>query len=109
LAKFFRRDWGSGHNAGLNQAAKRHFERASANCLLPPALHAFSTDRIETERSGKTNLFMSASISTITPSRPEAVGRQLSLVASDITVPILDGSFKIARHARSYRRHGIEN
>ena len=36
---------------------------------------------------------------------PEAVGRQLTLVASDIGVRILDGSFEIARHARTYDRH----
>jgi hypothetical protein len=38
---------------------------------------------------------------------PEAVGRQLILVASDITVRILDGSFEVARHARTYDRHQL--
>ena len=36
---------------------------------------------------------------------PEAVGRQLTLVASDTLVRILDGSAEIARHIRSYDRH----
>ena len=36
---------------------------------------------------------------------PEAVGRQLTLVASDTLVRILDGSAEIARHHRSYDRH----
>jgi hypothetical protein len=31
---------------------------------------------------------------------PEAVGRQLTLVASDTSVRILDGSSEIARHAQ---------
>jgi hypothetical protein len=35
------------------------------------------------------------------------VGRQLTLVASDITVWILDGSFEIARHARTCDRHQL--
>jgi hypothetical protein len=38
---------------------------------------------------------------------PEAVGRQLTLVASDVTVRILDGSFEIARHVRTYDRHQL--
>ena len=33
---------------------------------------------------------------------PEAVGRQLTLVASDTLVRILDGTAEIARHLRSY-------
>jgi hypothetical protein len=48
---------------------------------------------------------MSVSISTITPSRREAVGRPLTLVASDTLVRILDGTQEIARHRRSYDRH----
>jgi hypothetical protein len=38
---------------------------------------------------------------------PEAVGRQLTLVASDVIVRILDGSFEIARHNRTYDRHRL--
>jgi hypothetical protein len=36
---------------------------------------------------------------------PEAVRRQLSLVATDTVVRILDGSQQIASHRRSYDRH----
>jgi hypothetical protein len=73
--------------------------------LLPPALHAFSTDRIETVRSGKT-IYVRFDLNDYSIP-PEAVGRQLTLVASDITVRILDGSFEIARHARTYDRHQL--
>jgi hypothetical protein len=38
---------------------------------------------------------------------PEAVGRPLTLVASDTLVRILDGAAEIARHHRSYDRHQI--
>src|SRR5579872_1258539 len=51
--------------------------------LLPPALHTFSTDRIETVRSGKT-IYVRFDLNDYSIP-PEAVGRQLTLVASDIT------------------------
>jgi hypothetical protein len=73
--------------------------------LLPPPLHAFSTDRIETVCSRKT-IYVRFDLNDYSIP-PEAVGRQLTLVASDITVRILDGSFEIARHARTYDRHQL--
>jgi hypothetical protein len=36
---------------------------------------------------------------------PEAVGRQLTLIASDTLVRILEGSVEVARHYRTYDRH----
>ncbi len=48
---------------------------------------------------------MCASISTIIPFHRKRVGRQLTLLASDTSVRILDGSVEIARHVRSYDRH----
>src|SRR6202453_3069204 len=71
--------------------------------LLPPPLHAFSTDRIERVRSRKT-IYVRFDLNDYSIP-PEAVGRQLTLVASDVSVRILDGSFEIARHHRSYDRH----
>src|SRR5580658_11308984 len=68
--------------------------------LLPAALHAFSTDRIETVRSRKT-IYVRFDLNDYSIP-PEAVGRQLTLVASDVTVRILDGSFQIALHNRTY-------
>src|SRR5580698_9176414 len=73
--------------------------------LLPPALHAFSTDRIETVRSRKT-IYVRFDLNDYSIP-PEAVRRQLTLVASDVTVRVLDGAFQIARHARSYDRHQL--
>ncbi len=70
--------------------------------LLPPPLHAFSTDRIEAVRSCKT-IYVRFDLNDYSIP-PEAVGRLLTVVASDVTVRILDGSFEIARHVRTYDR-----
>ena len=72
---------------------------ASCRCI------AFATDRIETVRSRKT-IYVRFDLNDYSIP-PEAVGRPLTLVASDITVRILDGSLEIARHARSYDRHQL--
>src|ERR1700675_2021174 len=71
--------------------------------LLPPPLHAFPTDRIEPVRSRKT-IYVRFDLNDYSIP-PEAVGRPLTLVASDITVRILDGASQIARHQRTYDRH----
>ncbi len=70
--------------------------------LLPPPLHPFSTDRIETVRSHKT-IYVRFDLNDYSIP-PEAVGRPLTLVASDTTVRILDGAMEIARHQRTYDR-----
>lgn len=71
--------------------------------LLPPPLHAFGTDLIVPVRSAKT-IYVRFDLNDYSIP-PEAVGRQLTLVASDTLVRILDGSAEIARHTRSYDRH----
>jgi hypothetical protein len=38
---------------------------------------------------------------------PEAVGRQLTLLASDTQVRILEGTAEVARHQRTYDRHQL--
>src|SRR5216684_1643803 len=73
--------------------------------LLPPALHPFPTDRIETVRSHKT-VYVRFDLNDYSIS-PQAIGRQLTLVASDTSVRILDGSIEIARHIRTYDRHQL--
>jgi transposase len=73
--------------------------------LLPHALHPFPTDRIETVRSRKT-IYVRFDLNDYSIP-PQAVGRQLTLVASDTTIRILDGSTEIARHIRSYDRHQL--
>jgi hypothetical protein len=71
--------------------------------LLPPALHPFPTDRIEAVYSRKT-IYVRFDLNDYSIP-PQAVGRQLTLVASDVSVRILDGSIEVARHIRSYDRH----
>jgi transposase len=71
--------------------------------LLPHPLHAFSTDLIVPVRSAKT-IYVRFDLNDYSIP-PEAVGRPLTLVASDTLVRILDGAAEIARHHRSYDRH----
>jgi hypothetical protein len=70
--------------------------------LLPPPLHPFTTDRIETVRSHKT-IYIRFDLNDYSIP-PEVVGRPLTLVASDTTVRILDGATELVRHPRSYDR-----
>jgi hypothetical protein len=73
--------------------------------LLSPALHPFPTDRIEPVRSRK-SIYVRFDLNDYSIP-PEAVGRQLTLAASDTSVRILDGSVEIAQHLRSYDRHQL--
>ena len=73
--------------------------------LLPPPLHPFTTDRIEAVRSHKT-IYVRFDLNDYSIP-PEAVGRPLTLVASDTLVRILDGTAEIARHQRTYDRHQL--
>jgi transposase len=70
--------------------------------LLALPLHPFNTDRIEEVRSRKT-LYVHFDLNDYSIP-PEAVGRPLTLVASDTEVRLLDGTAEIARHRRSYDR-----
>jgi transposase len=70
--------------------------------LMPPPLHPFSTDRIETVCSRK-SIYVRFDLNDYSIP-PEAVGRPLTLVASDTSVRILDGALELARHPRSYDR-----
>jgi len=71
--------------------------------LLPLPTHAFETDLVLPVRSGKT-LYLRFDLNDYSIP-PTAVGRALSLVASETTVRMLDGTIEIARHRRSYDRH----
>jgi hypothetical protein len=71
--------------------------------LLPPPAHPFPTDLVLAVRSGKT-IYVRFDLNDYSIP-PEAVGRPLTLVASDTLVRILDGQAEIARHQRSYDRH----
>jgi transposase len=70
--------------------------------LLPPPLHSFTTDRVETVRSHKT-IYVRFDLNDYSIP-PEVVGRPLTLVASDTVVRILDGPTELVRHPRSYGR-----
>ena len=71
--------------------------------LLPLPLHPFNTDLILPIRSAKT-IYVRFDLNDYSIP-PQAVGRPLTLVASDTLVRILDGTQEIARHHRSYDRH----
>jgi hypothetical protein len=94
------RRWPGGDHCTVAQAFNEEQSR-----LLPPALHPFPTDRIETVRSHKT-IYVRFDLNDYSIP-PEAVGRQLTLMASDTSVRILDGSVEIARHTRTYDRHQL--
>ena len=70
--------------------------------LLSPPLHSFDTDRIQTVSSHKT-IYVRFDLNDYSIP-PEAVGRPLTLVASDTIVRLLDGATEIARHRRTYDR-----
>jgi len=73
--------------------------------LLPPPVHPFSTDRIEAVCSRKT-IYVRFDLNDYSIP-PEAIGRTLTLAASDTAVRILDGAAEIARHPRTYDRHQL--
>ena len=70
--------------------------------LLPLPLHPFSTDCVVTVRAAKTIYVRFDGNDYSIPH--EAVGRPLTLAASNTEVRILDGAREIARHRRSYNR-----
>lgn len=94
------RRWPGGDNRTVAEVFAEEQPR-----LLPPALHPFPTDRIETVRSAK-SIYVRFDLNDYSIP-PEAVGRQLTLAASDTRVRILDGSVEIARHVRTYDRHQL--
>ncbi|HKU24152.1 MAG TPA: IS21 family transposase [Candidatus Sulfotelmatobacter sp.] len=71
--------------------------------LLPLPAHPFNTDLMIPVRSQKT-IYIRFDLNDYSIP-PEAVGRALTLVASDSVVRIFDGTQEIARHTRSYDRH----
>src|SRR5271157_2765286 len=68
--------------------------------LLPLPANPFNTDLVLPVRSAKT-IYVRFDLNDYSIP-PEAVRRQLTLVASDTLVRILDGNQQIARHHRSY-------
>lgn len=73
--------------------------------LLPRPAHPFPTDIVLPVRTAKT-IYVRFDLNDYSIP-PEAVGRQLTLVASDSQVRILEGTAEIARHPRTYDRHRL--
>jgi len=73
--------------------------------LLTPPVHPFPTDLILPVRAAKT-IYVRFDLNDYSIP-PEAVGRQLTIAASDTLVRILEGTAEIARHHRTYDRHQL--
>ena len=74
-----------------------------ATRLLPLPVHPFETDLVLPIRAGKTlHLRFDLNDYSIPPTH---VGRDLTLVLSETSVRVLDGTDEVARHERSYDRH----
>jgi transposase len=73
--------------------------------LLALPAHPFPTDLIQPIRSAKT-IYVRFDLNDYSIP-PQAVGRPLTLVASDTLLRILDGTQEVARHRRSYDRHQL--
>jgi transposase len=71
--------------------------------LLPLPSHPFETDLVLTVRAGKT-LYLRFDLNDYSIPHT-AVGRPLSLVASETSVRIFDGLTLLGEHRRSYDRH----
>jgi transposase len=71
--------------------------------LLPLPVHPFDTDRVLVVRAEK-RIYVRFDLNDYSIP-PEAVGRDLTLVASDTTVRILDGARQLVQHRRTYDRH----
>lgn len=91
------RPWPGGDHRSVADAFAEEQQR-----LLPLAVHPFPTERIETVRSAKT-IYVRFDLNQYSIP-PDAIGKPLTLAASDTHVRILDGVTEIARHVRSYDR-----
>lgn len=91
------RAWPGGDHRKVEEAYAEEKPR-----LLPLPLHRFDSDLLVPVRSGKT-IYVRFDLNDYSIP-PAAVGRQLTLVASESTIRILDGNQEIARHRRSYDR-----
>jgi transposase len=78
------------------------FEEERPKLLSLPA-HPFETDLVVPVRSEK-SIYVRFDLNDYSIPR-EAVGRPLTLVASEHGVRVLDGTAEVARHARCYDRH----
>ncbi len=94
-----RRPWPGDQSRTVEQI----FEEEEKPRLLPLPVHSFDTDLVVPVRSRKT-IYIRFDLNDYSIPHT-AVGRALTLAASQDTVRILDGATEIARHRRSYNRH----
>jgi transposase len=95
-----RRPWPGDDSRTVAQA----FEEEQPRLIRLPE-HSFDTELVVPIRSGKT-IYVRFDLNDYSIP-PEAVGHQLTLVASESAVRILEGTNEIARHRRSYDRHQL--
>ena len=96
-----RRPWPADQSRTVEQV----FTEDEKNRLLPLPVHPFDTDLIVPVRSGK-SIYIRFDLNDYSIP-PTAVGRVLTLAASQETVRIVDGTTEIARHRRCYDRHDM--
>ncbi len=92
------RPWPGGDHVTVEEAFQQERPR-----LLPLPEHPAETDHVVTVHSQKTPYVRFDLNDYSIP--PEAVGRELTLVASGTTVRLLSGTAEIACHERSWDRH----
>ena len=91
------RAWPGGDHRTVAEALAEEQPR-----LLPLPLHRFDSDLLIPVQSGKT-IYVRFDLNDYSIP-PTAVGRQLTLAASESTVRIFDGNQEVARHRRTYDR-----
>jgi len=95
------RAWPGGDHRTVAEALAEEQPR-----LLPLPLHRFDSDLLIPVQSGKT-IYVRFDLNDYSIP-PTAVGRQLTLAASESTVRIFDGNQEVARHRRTYDRRQPE-
>jgi hypothetical protein len=93
-----RRPWPGGDGRTVAEVLEEERPR-----LLPLPTHRFAADLVRPAQAGKT-IYIRFDLNHYSIP-PEAVGRTLTLVASDIQVRILEGTRLLATHRRSYDRN----
>ncbi len=93
-----RRPWPGGDGRTVAEVLAEEQPR-----LLPLPVHRFEADLVRPAQAGKT-IYIRFDLNHYSIP-PEAVGRTLTLVASDIQVRLLEGTRLLATHRRSYDRN----
>lgn len=92
------RPWPGGDNRRVEDVCREEQDK-----LLSLPVHPFDCDLMRSVQSKKT-IYVRFDLNDYSIP-PAAVGKLLTLVASDQVVRLLDGTDEVARHRRSYDRH----